>query len=646
MKAHSYLMRAAVFVLTLVLLLTVLPPRIQAVAANTAKPFISSSQVTIQKNSCTVKAGKKVKLTAKAGKKDVTKKGVWKSSKKDIATISKSGVLTAKKAGTAYITITYQNQTSKKLKVVVKKAKTTPKPEAGAYRITYNLNTKEDFASLSGDPTQDVSGEILTFAATVKTEARSGKSFLGWYTKKTGGRQVLETDVLTSDMTLYAHYTEEITRPVTFRLGCHYGETYSFMGFGDWFDWKTQSYERGPMEEWDKDNVAWKHSYPVSRKNTYTIDRLPQPSVPGCTFLGWYTEADFATESKVKTGQTLSTKVDTLYACFSRRLTISFDDKFGGQYEDIVVDTNRSIAECGQKLPQVSRPGLIFKGWSISVDESGTKKPLTEASVFKNVIGWSGMMCPVCKRAFKQQLDFYFHERDCDNEGMHALFIVYDEPEHITLYPVYERNQEITLEFDPSGGYFSEYNKENQGLLVFFEDDGEYRKGCAYRHHMTSGIFYGSGSTYPAVEREKYPDGWTHNNGATALPKPSKKNYSFEGWFMPDGKEFTLDTILTESMTLTARWAPRKCSVLFLPEDERYDGRITEEERAACGLDNANRYSVTTETSLHQSGYRLPIPTHPDGRTFLGWFYKDGRRFDVTDPIMSDIVVYARWGAS
>lgn len=66
--------------------------------AATAKPVIGSSQVTIRNNSCTIEKGRKVKLTAKLGKKNVTTKGIWKSSKKSVAAVSKKGVLTAKKA--------------------------------------------------------------------------------------------------------------------------------------------------------------------------------------------------------------------------------------------------------------------------------------------------------------------------------------------------------------------------------------------------------------------------------------------------------------------------------------------------------------------------------------------------------------------
>ncbi|HBI61812.1 MAG TPA: hypothetical protein DDY31_11485, partial [Lachnospiraceae bacterium] len=89
--------------------------------AATAKPVIGSSQVTIKNNSCTIETGKKVKLTAKSSKKNVTTKGIWKSSKKSVATVSKKGVLAAKKTGITYITVKYKGKTSNKLKVIVKK---------------------------------------------------------------------------------------------------------------------------------------------------------------------------------------------------------------------------------------------------------------------------------------------------------------------------------------------------------------------------------------------------------------------------------------------------------------------------------------------------------------------------------------------
>lgn len=98
-------------------------PCAKAQAAATG-PVIGSRQITIRNNSCTIKKGRKVKLAAKSGKKDITTKGIWKSSKKSVATISTKGVLTAKEAGTTYVTVKYNGKTSKKLKVTVKEKST------------------------------------------------------------------------------------------------------------------------------------------------------------------------------------------------------------------------------------------------------------------------------------------------------------------------------------------------------------------------------------------------------------------------------------------------------------------------------------------------------------------------------------------
>lgn len=100
-------------------------PCMEAQAA-AAKPVIGSSQVTIKNNSCTVKKGKKVKLAAKYGKSNITAEGVWKSSKKNVATVSTKGVLTAKEAGITYVTVKYKGRSSAKLKVTVKNGATSP----------------------------------------------------------------------------------------------------------------------------------------------------------------------------------------------------------------------------------------------------------------------------------------------------------------------------------------------------------------------------------------------------------------------------------------------------------------------------------------------------------------------------------------
>ena len=59
------------FLLALAIIITGIP--ITAVQA-AAKPTIKSSQVTISNNTCTIRENQKVNLTAKSGKKNITKK--------------------------------------------------------------------------------------------------------------------------------------------------------------------------------------------------------------------------------------------------------------------------------------------------------------------------------------------------------------------------------------------------------------------------------------------------------------------------------------------------------------------------------------------------------------------------------------------
>jgi len=98
-------------ILSIVLALAVMCQPIEA-SAKSAKPVVKASKTVISKGTTT-------KVKAMSGKKNVTNKAKFKSSNKKIATVSKKGVVTRKKAGTAYITATYKGKTSKRVKITV-----------------------------------------------------------------------------------------------------------------------------------------------------------------------------------------------------------------------------------------------------------------------------------------------------------------------------------------------------------------------------------------------------------------------------------------------------------------------------------------------------------------------------------------------
>ena len=123
-------------ILSIVMIFTIICPPIEASAAS-AKPVVKVSQKVISKSTNT-------QLKAVCGSKNVTKKATWKTSNKKVATVSKSGKLTAKKAGTVTVTATYKGETSKKVKITVaetKLNKTSLKIAAGktyTLKATYN----------------------------------------------------------------------------------------------------------------------------------------------------------------------------------------------------------------------------------------------------------------------------------------------------------------------------------------------------------------------------------------------------------------------------------------------------------------------------------------------------------------------------
>ena len=96
----------------IVMVLTIMLQPVEASAAGNTKPVVKASQTVISKGATT-----KVKVTY--NKKNVTNKAKFKSSNRKVATVNKKGIITGKKAGTAYITATYKGRTSKRVRITV-----------------------------------------------------------------------------------------------------------------------------------------------------------------------------------------------------------------------------------------------------------------------------------------------------------------------------------------------------------------------------------------------------------------------------------------------------------------------------------------------------------------------------------------------
>ena len=162
------------------------------------------------------------------------------------------------------------------------------------------------------------------------TPSKTGYTFDGWYTEKTGGTKVNTPYKPTSNVTLYAHWTaNEYT--ITFNPG-------------------------------DKATVS-----STSKKVTYdqTYGELPTPVREGYTFVGWFNSSDNKIENttivKITGDETLTAK------WLGAEYTVTFNSD-GGE----VTPTSKKVQNEGKygELPTPTKTGYTFNGW---YNVSGTK---------------------------------------------------------------------------------------------------------------------------------------------------------------------------------------------------------------------------------------------------------------------------------
>lgn len=132
----------------------------------------------------------------------------------------------------------------------------------------------------------------------------------------------------------------------------------------------------------------------------------------------------------------------------------------------------------------------------------------------------------------------------------------------------------------------------------------------------------------PVTVQRKYNE----EIGQVTLTEPSKPGYQFEGWY-EGSTEYDPSTVVTRDITFTAKFSPKTYELTL---------------DAAGGTVNGE--STTTFKVTYGEKPTLPIPTHPEGKSFLGWFDQAGHQYTYDDGILIDpyntdgeITLYAHW---
>lgn len=123
MKKHSKLRRFGAIILAMAMVLTLITPSITADAATSKTGKVTAVKVTnLPSGTLTLKKGKSktLKVSVSTSNSKVSKKVVFKSSNTKVATVSSKGKITAKKNGTAKITVSSKVNAKKKTVITVK----------------------------------------------------------------------------------------------------------------------------------------------------------------------------------------------------------------------------------------------------------------------------------------------------------------------------------------------------------------------------------------------------------------------------------------------------------------------------------------------------------------------------------------------
>lgn len=113
------------------------------------------------------------------------------------------------------------------------------------------------------------------------------------------------------------------------------------------------------------------------------------------------------------------------------------------------------------------------------------------------------------------------------------------------------------------------------------------------------------------------------NSYISSLPKITKENYEFQGWYLND-LLFNAKTPINEDITLVAKWHPKEIKTYTIVFDTLGGNEIS---------------SITVNKGATLDSISEPIK---EGYSFQGWYYHN-KPFDLKTPINSNLTLIAKW---
>lgn len=444
----------------------------------------------------------------------------------------------------------------------------------------------------NGADSQSVSYKEGTAIPSMPKATWGGYTFNGWYTEKEGGEKVTEETVITSDMTLYGHWT-----PIVYHL------TYETNGgtFKDGVS-NPETYTRK-----DKVTIIYPH------RAGYRLVKVTYAS---------------ATDSFVKTGEDMSDYISTgLGKAFNSDVTVTFEWKQipykityhttsgtfqNGEHENTLQVMDGTLVDGTYEIP--TRKGYSLQKWFLAGDASQA-----EVKIGANGIPEDGVTGDMDLYAFWMQ-DVYTISYDLDGGHISGSYQ--------TKYTVATR---YTLPVPVKDGYtFAGWTGSNgttpeTEVVIPTGTTGN----LLYQAHW---IAQYTVTYHPGNDTQNFSTEISENETLNVLPAdPVRDGYTFSGWFLDEActKKLTVPYTVTKDTDVWAKWDKVKHIyhiALSVNEGTMPDGQTTvqtDDDGILRAVDTPTRTGYTftgwyTDITLANKAV-FPMTFTQDGALFAGW---------------------------
>lgn len=480
------------------------------------------------------------------------------------------------------------------------------------YTAQYNSIIRKYTASFDtrgGSSVENITKDYNSTIGTLPTTTRDGYNFLGWFTQASGGTQIFESTLITSNKTYYAQW-ETIQYTITlildggtisgstsiiytiedsnFDLPTPTKEGFSFLGWtGEDIDIPTKplTIYHGSMGdrtysanyETLKYTVTWRNfdnsvlktdlEVPYGTMPSYTGEEPTKPSDQqyNYRFSKWTPEITKVVGDQVYTAT---------FNNFLNSYTVTFESNNGTPVESIT----KLYGETFETLPHTEREGYTLLGWFTELD--GETQLTVDTQILDNVTYYAHW--EILKFTVKwQNYNSTILETDYNVEWGTL-------PEYNGSTPIRPQDNTTIYTFSgwsPNVGVITATDN-SQDIIYTAQFNSETRK-------YTITFKQQNGLQDIIVQKQ-------HNDVLGAFPEVNYLGYDLKGWFdnAVSGNEITEQTIVNGNATYYAQWNLHTYSIQY-----NYDGGVG---------------SGKTEYTIIDADFNLPIPTKT-GYEFQGW---------------------------